>query len=38
MWAQALIQELGVSLKESSSLWCGHIAVTYFSSNHVFLA
>jgi hypothetical protein len=36
MWAQALIQELGVSLKENPSLWCGHIGVTYFSSNHVF--
>jgi hypothetical protein len=38
IWVEALIRELGVSLKEKPCLWCDNLGATYLSVNPVFHA
>jgi hypothetical protein len=38
IWTEALLGELGVSLKEKPCLWCDNLGDTYLSANHVFHA
>jgi hypothetical protein len=35
---EALVRELGVTLKEKSCLWCDNLGATYMSANPVFHA
>ena len=38
IWVEALLQELGVTLKEKPCLWCDNLGATYLSANPVFHA
>ncbi|KAK1619805.1 hypothetical protein QYE76_025322 [Lolium multiflorum] len=38
IWVEALIRELGVSLKEKPCLWCDNLGATFLSANPVFHA
>jgi hypothetical protein len=38
IWVEALICELGVSLKEKPCLWCDNLGATFLSANPVFYA
>jgi histone deacetylase 1/2 len=38
IWVEALVRELGVSLKERPCLWCDNLGATYLSVNHIFHA
>jgi histone deacetylase 1/2 len=38
IWIEALLAELGVKLKEKSSLWCDNLDATYLSANLIFHA
>ncbi|KAK1616455.1 hypothetical protein QYE76_021972 [Lolium multiflorum] len=38
IWVEALVRELGVSLKERPCLWCDNLGATYLSANPVFHA
>jgi histone deacetylase 1/2 len=38
IWIEALLAELGVKLKEKSSLWCDNLGATYLSANPIFHA
>jgi hypothetical protein len=37
IWVEALIRELGVSLKERPCLWCDNLGATYLSVNPYFM-
>jgi histone deacetylase 1/2 len=38
IWVQALLRELGVSLRAPPCLWCDNLDATYLSANPVFHA
>jgi histone deacetylase 1/2 len=38
IWMEALVKELGISLKEKPCLWCDNLGATYLSANPVFHA
>jgi histone deacetylase 1/2 len=38
IWVEALLKELGVSLKQKPCLWCDNLGATYLSANPVFHA
>jgi histone deacetylase 1/2 len=38
IWVEALVRELGVTLKEKPCLWCDNLGATYLSANPVFHA
>jgi hypothetical protein len=38
IWVEALIRELGVSLKDRPCLWCDNLGATYLSANPIFHA
>jgi histone deacetylase 1/2 len=38
IWVEALVSELGVTLRERPSLWCDNVGATYLSANPVFHA
>jgi histone deacetylase 1/2 len=38
IWVEAVLDELGVSLKEKPCLWCDNLGTTYLSANPVFHA
>jgi histone deacetylase 1/2 len=38
IWVEAVLDELGVSLKEKPCLWCDNMCATYLSANPVFHA
>jgi hypothetical protein len=38
IWVEAVLQELGVSLKEKPCLWCDNLGATYLSANPIFHA
>ena len=38
IWVEALLKELGISLKQKPCLWCDNLGVTYLSANPVFHA
>ena len=38
IWVEALLQELGVKMKERPCLWCDNLGATYLSANPVFHA
>jgi hypothetical protein len=38
IWVEALLNELGVKLREKSCLWCDNLGVTFLSANPVFHA
>jgi hypothetical protein len=38
IWVEAVIDELGVSLKEKSCLWCDNLGATYLLANPIFHA
>jgi hypothetical protein len=39
IWTEALLQELGVTLKEKKPcLWCDNLGATYLSTNQIFHA
>jgi histone deacetylase 1/2 len=38
IWAQSLLEELGVELNQLPCLWCDNLGATYLSANSVFYA
>jgi hypothetical protein len=38
MWAKSLLQDLGINLTATPTLWCDNIGATYFVVNPVFHA
>ena len=38
IWVEALLKELGISIKENPCLWCDNLGATYLSANPVFHA
>jgi hypothetical protein len=38
IWVEAVLGELGVSLKEKPCLWCDNLGATYLSVNSIFYA
>jgi hypothetical protein len=36
IWIEALLGELGVTLKDKPCLWCDSLGASYLSANHVF--
>jgi hypothetical protein len=38
IWVEALVKELGVTLKQKPCLWCDNLGATYLSANPVFHA
>jgi histone deacetylase 1/2 len=38
IWVEALLHELGVTLREKPCLWCDNLGATYLSANPVFHA
>jgi histone deacetylase 1/2 len=38
IWVEALLMELGVTLKQKPCLWCDNLGSTYLSANPVFHA
>jgi hypothetical protein len=38
IWVEALLRELGVTLKERSHLWCNNLGTTFLNANLVFHA
>jgi hypothetical protein len=38
IWTEALLRELGVTLKQKPCLWCDNLGATYLSANPIFHA